>query len=484
MHHAPFNHQPLQPVTDLYKLSACEVVAQLQSGAITAHDALDSIEKRIRSVDSKINALPIHCFERARENADALTDPASQQHAPQQHGILHGLPVTIKDLLPVANVRTTFGSRIYEHHIPDQSDPLVTQIEKLGGIIYAKSNTPEFGTGGITFNDLFGATRNPHNTSLASGGSSGGAAASLAAGCAWLSHGSDMAGSLRTPASFCGVASLRPSPNKIHAASEFLPWDILSAEGPMARNIEDLGLFADTMFNNSAESMLQAARHPIAPQRIAVSRDLGVATVNDQVADNFQKLVDRLAGENWNVVESHLDLCGAHECFDVLRAQSYAINLEQTLVDHPDVMKPEVVWNIRAGLALNAEKIRRAIRTQGRIINHSANYMRDVDLLICPATSVASVAAELRYPGSDGETPIPEYYRWLAIAYATTLTALPIITLPCGLTDTGLPAGIQLIGKPGGEYQLFQHARMIEQLTGWDGEPVDPVGAPVVDQAG
>ena len=463
-------------MTDLYQLSACEMVAQLQSGNITAHDALDDVEKRIRSVDAKVNALPTLCFERARKNIEVIT-----QLAPQQRGLLHGLPVTIKDLLPVAGVRTTFGSRVYENYLPDESDQLVRQIEKRGGIIYAKSNTPEFGTGGITFNDVFGITRNPRNTSFASGGSSGGAAASLASGCAWLSHGSDMAGSLRTPASFCGVTSLRPSPHKIRSDSEFMPWDILGMEGPMARNIEDLGLFADAMLLGNAESptefMRQAARNPAPPQRIAVSRDLGITTVSDAVANTFDTCIETLAGENWNIIEGHPDLRGVHDCFDVLRAQSYAVNLEQTLADHPEVMKPEVVWNIQAGLALNAEKIRQAIRTQGRIINCAAKYMREIDLLICPAASVISVPAELRYPDSGNTTipAIPEYYRWLAIAYATTLTTLPIITLPCGLADCGMPLGIQLIGKPGGEYQLFQHARWLESIINWSCKPVDPV---------
>lgn len=150
--------------------------------------------------------------------------------------------MTIKDLMPVAGVRSSSGSRIFENYIPEYSDRLVRQIENCGGVVYAKSNTPEFGTGGITFNDVFGITRSPHNTHFASGGSSGGAAASLAAGSAWLSHGSDMAGSLRTPASFCGVTSLRPSPGKICSDSDFQPFDLLGAQGPMARNIEDLAL--------------------------------------------------------------------------------------------------------------------------------------------------------------------------------------------------------------------------------------------------
>ena len=455
-------------MTDLYRLSACEVVTQLQAGAVSAHDALDSLEGRISAVNPTINALPTLCFERARRHADAMASGR-----PENRGPLFGLPVTIKDLTPVAKVRTTFGSRVYENHVPDESAQLVRRIENRGGIVYAKSNTPEFGLGGITFNEVFGITRNPRDPRFASGGSSGGAAASLAAGCAWLSHGSDMAGSLRTPAAFCGVASLRPSPGRISGNSEWMPYDVLSAEGPMARSVEDLGLFADAMFTDHPDCMLQAARSPAQPQRIAISRDLGVAAVSDQIAGVFQGFVDKLAEQNWNLVEDHPDLSGVHDCFDVLRAHSCAIALEPILAEHRALIKPEGIWNIEAGLALTPGEIREAIRTQGRIIRRASAFMEDIDLLICPATSVSAVPAELRYPGSDGEVPVPAYYRWLAIAYAVTVSALPVITVPCGLTDDGMPVGIQLIGKPGGEYDLFRHARLIEQITGWSGQPLD-----------
>ena len=456
---------------DLYQLPASEVVAKLKAGSISAHDCLDSLQKRIDETEIAINALPTLCFDRAREQADKI-----QSLPAEKRGFLAGLPVTIKDLTPVADVKTTFGSRLYENHIPPQSDRLVRKIEQQGGIVYAKSNTPEFGTGGITFNDVFGITRSPRNTSFASGGSSGGAAASLAAGSAWLSHGSDMAGSLRTPASFCGVCSLRPSPGKILADSEFLPYDVLGAEGPMARNMEDLGLFADVMMTGNIESMQAAARSPVKPVRVAISPDLGVTKINDQVLKGFHDFVEKLSSSHIEIVEQAPDLSTVHDTFDVLRAQSYAISLEQALAENPGVMKPEVEWNIDSGLKLSAQRIRQATRAQGQIINRAAAFMQDFDLLICPATSVLSVDAELRYPGSDGEVPIPEYYRWLAIAYATTMTALPVITLPCGMGENGMPIGIQLVGKPGGEAQLFRQAAALEALTDWSSVPVNPVG--------
>ena len=457
-------------VESLYRLSAAQMVAGLGRGSLSINDALDSLAHRIEQTDEAINALPTRCFQRARQQAAKL-----QSLAPEDRGMLAGLPVTIKDLTPVSDVRTTFGSAIYRDFTPTKSDRLVRRIEQQGGVIYAKSNTPEFGTGGITFNDIFGVTRSPRNTRFASGGSSGGAAASLAVGSAWLSHGSDMAGSLRTPAAFCGVCSLRPSPRRILSDSEFLPYDVLGAEGPMARSIEDLALFADVLFSNSVESMRVAVTQPEMPCRVAVTDDLGITSVEGDVLVVFREFVEDLQKSGVSINHQSPDLSAVHDAFDILRAQAYAVSWEQTLADHPGVMKPEVVWNIESGLALTSDKIRQGIRKQGQIINLSEIFMRDFDLLICPATSVLSVPAELRYPGSDGRVPIPEYYRWLAIAYATTMTTLPVITLPCGYGKDGMPVGIQLVGKPGGEASLFQHAIAIQQMTGWSSLPVDPL---------
>ncbi len=456
--------------SDVYQLSARDTVKKLKSGEISIHEGLDSVQQRIGNTDSLINALPTRCFERARQQADSLTSKA-----PEDRGLLAGLPVTIKDLTTVSEVKTTFGSNIYRDFVPSSSDRLVRRIEQQGGVIYAKSNTPEFGTGGITFNDVFGLTRSPRNTTCASGGSSGGAAASLAVGSAWLSLGSDMAGSLRTPASFCGVCSLRPSPGKIVSDAEFLPYSVLGADGPMARNVEDLALFADVLMSNSMESMVRAVNYPEMPSRVAVSDDLGITHVDDNVLAGFRQFIEDLHNNGVSTHDQSPDLSAVHDEFDVLRAQDYAVNLEQTLATHPGIMKPEVVWNIESGLSLTSEKIRNAIRKQGQIINRAATFMQDFDLLICPATSVVSVDAELRYPGSDAGVPVPEYYRWLAIAYAITVTTLPVITLPCGFGKYGMPIGVQLVGKPGGEARLFQHACAIEQMTGWSSLPIDPM---------
>ena len=384
--------------------------------------------------------------------------------------------MTIKDLTDVAGVRTTYGSAIFRDHVPAASDRLVRRIESRGGIVYAKSNTPEFGTGGITFNDVFGLTRSPRNTSRASGGSSGGAAASLAAGCAWLSHGSDMAGSLRTPAAFCGVTSLRPSPGRIRSDAPLLPFDPLGQNGPMARSIGDLALFAMAMFDEPPDELPVSDGKALKPERIAVSNDLGITRIDERIEAVLDGLCGTLSRAGCRIAKARPPLDGVHETFDALRAHAYAISHESTLAEHPGIMKPENEWNIRSGMNLDPDRLRRAQRRQGGIVEAAERFMQDYDILICPATSLPSLPAHTRYPGFESGTPIPEYYRWLAVAYATTATALPIATLPVAYGEDGIPVAVQLVGHPREEARLLRHALWIERHLGWDAFPVDPSG--------
>lgn len=461
-------------MNELLALSAIEMVSRLRNGSTTIAEALDCLRTRIANVDQTINALPTVCFDRAYEHAQRL-----QKLPADKRGRLCGLPVTIKDLNLVSGVRTTFGSAVHKDYIAPKSDQLVGTIEADGGVIYAKSNTPEFGAGGITFNDVFGITRNPHNPQLSSGGSSGGAAASLASGCAWLSQGSDMAGSLRTPASFCGVTSLRPSPGSIRGSSEFLPFQVLGVNGPMARDVADLALFADVMRADDSDRMQASAARgksvevPLSDVRVASSLDLGVTAVSTEIADAFNALLDNLDGHCHSRIDAAPDLSGVHDAFDVLRAENFAVNLEQTLNTQRSLLKPELVWNIEKGLSLTSAKIRQALRAQGQIINNAASFMQPVDVLICPAACSGPVDASLRYPGDLEGVPVADYYRWLAIAYATTMTCLPIITLPVGTLGNGMPFGVQLVGKPYGEAALFKIASELESLVSKKPIPVD-----------
>ncbi len=238
----------------LVRETACAVVDKLRTGEVTPLDLLDVLEKRIAEVDGKVNALPTLCFDRARDRARALMKkPASER------GLLAGLPVPIKDLTDVAGVLTTQGSPIYRDNVPARSDVLVEHLEANGAIVYAKSNTPEFGAGANTFNEVFGRTLNPWDTSRSAAGSSGGAAAALATGTAWLAHGSDMGGSLRNPASFCGIVGMRPSIGRVaHTPAAAIDRN-LGVQGPMARNVEDLALLLDAMSGEDPADPLSLA---------------------------------------------------------------------------------------------------------------------------------------------------------------------------------------------------------------------------------
>ncbi|MGY3591006.1 amidase [Bradyrhizobium sp. USDA 4341] len=464
----------------LVKETACAVVAKLKAGDVTSLDLLDVLEKRIAEVDGKVNALPTLCFDRARSHAKALMQkPASER------GLLAGLPVPIKDLTAVSGVLTTLGSPIFKDNIPAKSDILVERLEQNGGVIYAKSNTPEFGAGANTFNEVFGPTRNPWDTSRSAAGSSGGAAAALASGTAWLAHGSDMGGSLRNPASFCGVVGLRPSIGRVAHTPKFGVDRTLGVQGPMARNVEDLALLLDAMSGEHAAdplslpvlptSFLSAVRSNRKPKRIAYSPDLGITPVDPEVKAVTRKAAERFAEAGAIVEEAHPDFREAHECFHVLRAFDFAISKAELLRTKRDLLKPEVIWNIEEGLKLTVEKLERAEAQRVAMTARALEFFERYDLLLAPATIVPPFPVENRYVAECDGKKFDNYVEWLGIVYAITLACCPALSLPCGFTASGLPVGLQMVAKPRAEAQLLAGAKVLEDILGVRGTtPIDP----------
>jgi amidase len=468
----------------LIRSTACAIVDQLNSGEITPLDLLDALENRIAEIDGKTNALPILCFDRARAQAKAL-----MQKPAGERGLLAGLPVPIKDLTNVAGVLTTQGSPIYKDTIAAHSDIVVEQIESSGGVVYAKSNTPEFGAGAHTFNEVFGATRNPWDTSRSASGSSGGAAVALATGMAWLAHGTDMGGSLRNPASFCGVVGLRPSIGRVPHSPAFKIDRNLTVHGPMARNVEDIALFLDAMSGEHPAdplslprlptSFLSAARSGKRPKRVAYSPDLGITPVDTEVAAITRKAASRFAEAGVIVEEAHPDLREAHECFHVLRAFDFAITKAALLRTKREYLKPEVIWNIEEGLKLSVEKLERAEAQRVAMVARTLEFFKTYDLLLTPATIVAPFPIENRYVAECAGKKFDNYVEWLGIVYAITLACCPALSLPCGFTASGLPVGLQMVAAPRGEAPLLAGARVLEDILGVRGTtPIDPKAAP------
>lgn len=453
--------------TDLIAASARDVVGRLRRGEVSPHDLLDALEARIAAVDPKINALPTLCFDRARARADALLAKPVESR-----GLLAGLPVPIKDSANVAGVRTTYGSPIFADHVPEVSDLLVQRLEANGALVYAKSNTPEFEAGAHTFNPVFGVTRNPWNLERSPGGSTGGGAAALATGMAWIAQGADFGGSLRTPAALCGVVGLRPSPGRVAQGPYASAFQTLSVSGPMARSVDDIALALDAQTGAasgdplSIESPLQrfsgATRQPEPPHRIAYSPDLGLTPVDPEVAAICRRAMERLAGEGVIVEEAAPDFSGARDCFLTLRGGHFATVRGPLLEHHRAQLKPEVVWNIEQGMALTAGAIAAAENRRAQICAAMAAFEDRYDLLVTPGAIVPAFPVEERHVASCNGVAFETYLDWLAIVFAVSLTGRPALVLPCGLTADGLPVGLQLVGPHRGEALLLKWAAWIE----------------------
>ncbi len=465
---------------ELISKDATEIVGLLKREEITPNDLLDALEARIGEVDDKVNALPTLCFDRARKHASELMSKPAEDR-----GKLAGLPLPIKDLASVEGVRSTLGSPIFADTIPEKSDILVEHVEAEGGIVFAKSNTPEFGAGANTFNEVFGRTLNPWNTSRSAAGSSGGSAVALATGMAWVAHGSDMGGSLRNPASFCGIVGMRPSPGRVACSRPSAIDGFMGVEGPMARNVEDLALLYDAMRGEEpgdplslpydGVSYLEEARGSWKPKKVAVSRDLGITPVEPEVAEIVTAAARRFEEAGVIVEEAHPDLSEAHDVFQTLRAVAFATGLEPLLRQHRDKLKPEVIWNIEKGLELKAADIVKAEHQRAAMFHRTRAFFEEYDLLLCPATIVSPFPVENRFVEECDGKKFGNYVEWLAIAYAITNVACPGISIPAGFTKEELPVGIQIVGPPRGDAQAIRGAKVLEDILGLrDKTPIDP----------
>ena len=456
----------------LVRETACAIVDKLKSGEVTPLDLLDVLEKRIAEVDGKVNALPTLCFDRARKHATALMKkPAGER------GLLAGLPIPIKDLTNVAGVLTTQGSPIYKDNIPAKSDILVEHLEDNGGVIYAKSNTPEFGAGANTFNEVFGAdAQSLGHFALRRrllGRRGGGARHRHGVAGARLRHGRL---ACATPRASAASSALRPSIGRVaHTMAAAIDRN-LGVQGPMARNVEDLALLLDAMSGEHPAdplslpvlptSFLSAARSGSKPKRIAYSPDLGITPVDPEVAAITRKAAQRFAEAGAIVEEAHPDLREAHECFHVLRAFDFALSKAALLRTKRDLLKPEVIWNIEEGLKLTVEQLERAEAQRVAMTARTLEFFEKYDLLLCPATIVPPFPVENRYVAECAGKKFDNYVEWLGIVYAITLVCCPALSLPCGFTASGLPVGLQMVAPPRGEAQL---ARRRQGAGGYSG---------------
>jgi len=466
--------------SELIALSAREAVRLLRAGEVSPLEMVDAAAARIAEVDGSVNAMPTLCLDQAREQAKTLTTP--DDPGP---GWLAGLPVAVKDLNEVAGVRTTFGSPVFADYVPESDDISVAHLRRSGAVFLGKSNTPEFGAGANTFNEVFGKTLNPWNTALTCGGSSGGSAVALATGMAWLATGSDTGGSLRTPASFCSVVGMRPSPGRVAHGPSRNPFQMLGVDGPMGRTVGDMALMLDAEVGRHPRdpislevpttSFQAAVDAPRAPARIGFSRDLGIGPVDGEVADICAAAAARFADAGTIVEEAAPDCHDIIDIFQALRAAHYVGMRAPLLEQYRDQLKPEMVWNIEKGMKQSTGDVARAWVAQGALYQRLVDWFEDYDLLALPTAIVPPFDVDRRYLDRLGDHVFDNYIDWVYVTYAATLTSSPAISVPCGFTASGLPVGLQLVGKPRGEAELLSFAAKLEELLALGKlTPMDP----------
>ncbi len=472
-------------MSELWKMTAVEAVARLKKKEITPLELVEASAHRMAEVEPSVNAMPTLCLDRARDHAKALM-AGQRREAEGEAGWLAGLPVSIKDLTDVGGVRTTYGSPIFADHVPAKSHPLVERIERKGGIVMGKSNTPEFGAGGSTFNEVFGRTRNPWNTSLTCGGSTGGGSVSVATGEVFLAHGSDHGGSLRRPGTYCSTVGIRPSAGRVTRGTSNNLYSPQSVQGPMARNVADLALFLDTMagfcpedamtFDAPAISFSAAVANPVLPKRVAITMDFGGKfELDHEIREICLKTARRFEELGCIVEEASPDFGPVDEVFMAFRAQQFVVDRELQIEQHKDKIKPDIIWNTELGFKQTTRQLAWAERERAALYRRMGAFFQKYDLLVTPGAPTAAFDVMLRAPATIAGKKLENYMAGSTLNSAITVTGSPAIAVPCGFDSFGRPVGLQLVGKPRGEAALLQAASLYEKLLGLDRLlPIDP----------
>jgi amidase len=459
---------------DLHYLSATRLAGLLRTRQLSAREVLRAHLDRIDAVNPAINAIvtltPDLALARARE-LDRLA--ARGEFA----GPLHGLPMAHKDNHLTAGIRTTFGSRLRADLVPDTDDLVIERLRAAGVVTIGKTNVPEFAAGGHTFNEVFGITRNPYDLSVTAGGSSGGAAAALAAGLHPLADGNDMGGSLRLPAGFCNVVGLRPTAGRVPVYPALDGFSGLSVSGPMARTVDDVALLLSVLAGPDRRSPISLEEPGIAfasmPEgglagaRIAFSPDLGgQVPVEAPVAAMVRGAAAVCETHGARVEEACPDFSGADECFRVLRAWQFEATLGGELDARADLVRPSLLANMREGRTLTGPQVGRAAVLRTALFHRMREFLDEFDALLLPVAPLPAFSAEVQYPDVVAGLPQPDYLGWMQPVCHVTMTGHPAMSVPGGFSSSGTPMGLQIVGRHRGERELLAIARGFEAVTG------------------
>jgi amidase len=461
---------------------ATEIRDLVATRQVSAREVLEATRERIARVNGVVNAI-VTFNDRADDEARAVDDALARGEEP---GLLCGLPVGIKDVTPVAGVRTTYGSPLFTDHVPTKDAAVVTRLRQAGAVIVGKTNCPEFAAGGNTFNQVFGATVNPWQPSQSAGGSTGGGAAALATGMIALAEGTDLGGSLRIPASFCGVAGLRPSVGLVPTVPTGWMWDTLQVTGPMGRTPEDVALMLQAIAGSGVDAPFGGSvrgRDFAGAPRAGNMRGLRVAYAPDPAGIGIDTDIEaicraaafELADAGADVEEHALDLAFVRPAFLTLRGLWFVTQLQALLPAH-ERFGPNVGGNIRSGLATTVEQLAAAEQARGRLWDLCRDLLARVDCVITPCMAVPPFPVTENYPQTIGGKPMATYVDWIAPTFVWSMSGLPVAAVPAGLDERGLPVGLQIVGPPLGEELVLAVAAAVARRR--------PIGQPPLPSNG
>jgi amidase len=470
-------------MSDLCFLTAVELADRIRRRDLSVTDVVRAHLEQIERVNPTMNAIVTLTAERALADAKAKDAELARGAAV---GPLFGLPVAHKDLVPTKGIRTTFGSPIYRDHVPGEDALIIERLRAAGAITLGKTNTPEFGAGSQTFNEVFGRTLNPYDPSTTCGGSSGGAAVALACGMVPIADGSDTGGSLRNPAAFCNVVGLRTSPGRVPVWPRELAWTTLSVQGPMARTVADVALLLSAIAGPDPRSPIAIAepgdrfRRPLTRDfrgvRVAWSRDLGGLPIDRRVTAALAPQRKVLESLGCLIDEAQPDLRDAREIFQALRAFAFATRYGPMLAEHRHQIKDTVIWNTEQGLKLTARELAEAEVKRTALYHRMRTFMERYEFLVLPATQVPPFDVTQPYVTEIEGVTLPTYIDWMRACSDITVTGSPAISVPGGFTPEGLPVGVQIVGRHQDDWGVLQLAHAFEQATGF-GRRRPPVAA-------
>ncbi len=460
------------PADDLCFMRAVDLLDLLRRKKISAREVMQAHLKQIARVNPKVNAMVTMVPEDELMKQALAADEALAKG--KWLGPLHGLPFAVKDLHETAGLRTTYGSPLHKDHIPDFDCRVVQREKAAGAIVIGKSNVPEFGLGSQTFNPVFGATHNPYDLTKTCGGSTGGGCVALATGMVPLADGSDMGGSLRNPPNFCNVVGIRPSPGRVPDVPSSLAWFTLSVPGPVARNVADCALLLSVQagydhhcpiaIDQSGEQFAKPLQRDFKGVRVAMFKDLGLPW-EPEVKNAVQAQRKVFESLGCIVLDTEPDFSDANEAFVAWRHWSVESSFGDILATKGDQLNEYVHWHVEEGRKLTGPQLSRIEAKRSALFQRLCGFKNEFDFFIMPVNQVLPFDVNQHYPTEIAGVKMENYIAWMKSAYYVSTAGNPAMSVPCAFSSSGLPIGLQIVGRHHDDWGVLQLGYAFEQAT-------------------